>query len=123
MASIRSSNASGNFFRGLLLLGDSVSVKSVTASGNREHGVLVQGDFAKIQSVTASGNDFHGIRVDADAGLLKANTTNGNGSPGGDSDGFGLGIYVPVFTIPPVGTNNTALGNDGSIDCLPAFLC
>jgi hypothetical protein len=107
----------------LLVLGDSVSVKSVTASGNRQLGVYVQGDFAKIQSVTASGNDFHGIRVDGDAGLLKANTTNGNGSPGGDSDVLGYGIYVPLFTIPPVGTNNTALGNDGSIECLPAFLC
>jgi hypothetical protein len=123
MASIKASNASGNYFRGLLLLGDSMSVKSVTASGNREHGVYVQGDFAKIQSVTASGNGFHGIRVEGDAGLLKGNTTNGNGSPGGDSDGFGVGIYVPIFTIAPVGTNNSALGNDALAECDPAYLC
>ena len=62
------------------------------------------------EDLIASGNDYHGIRIDGDAGLLKANTTNDNGSPGGTSDGGGSGIYVPLFTSPPVGTNNTALG-------------
>jgi len=123
MASIKSSNTTGNYFRGLLLQGDSGWVKSVTASGNGNEGVYVIGDFAKIQSVTASGNDYHGIRIAGDTGLLKANTTNGNGSPGGTSDGGGSGIYAPLFTIPPIGTNNTAIGNDDPAECNPTYLC
>jgi hypothetical protein len=51
--------------------------------------------------------------------LLKANTTNGNGSPDGISDGSGSGIYVylPNSPTPPIGTNNTALGNDNPAEC------
>ena len=124
-ASIKSVNASGNGIWGVLLQGDSVSVKSVTASGNGNEGVYVFGDFAKIQSVTASGNDYHGIRIAGNAALLKANTTNGNGSPDGISDGSGSGIYVylPNSPTPPVGTKNTALGNDDPAECEPAYLC
>ena len=113
-----------NFNHGIDARGDSdnVSVSQVLISGN-DTGIWLEGDFAKIQSVTASGNDYHGIRIAGDAGLLKANTTNDNGSPGGTSDGGGSGIYVPLFTIPPVGTNNTALGNDDPAECSPTYLC
>jgi hypothetical protein len=35
----------------------------------------------------------------------------------------GLGIHVHDYTIPPVGTKNTAHGNDDPTECDPTYLC
>ena len=122
-ASIKSLDASGNAGWALQISGDSASVKATTTSGNGVIGVFVTGGSASIQAVTASGNGAHGIYVAGDAAVLKGNTTNGNGSPDGDSNEVGLGIDVVGYTTPPVGTKNTALGNDDPSECSPAALC
>lgn len=129
-ARITSSQAAGNYGRGIEIFGNSAGIKSSRVSGN-DQGIYIQGDFARVRSSHISGNAQDGLYVTGDApkiGQLRRgpvsdkNHADANGYSGTSPDGAGFGIDAVNYTTPPVGRNE-ARGNDNETECEPSNLC
>jgi parallel beta helix pectate lyase-like protein len=116
-----SANQSGFLGPAIYVAGDAAKIRSSTASGNAGWGIWVDGDSASVKSASATGNGEGGIRVNGEAAKIKGNRADGNGF--GAADNSGLGILATGYSSSAPPGRNVARGNDDLDECDPAWLC